>query len=48
MGKHRETQLVISGNLGYVKDVGAISASIDKLFGLIEDLIKSIQRRTSE
>jgi len=39
-----ETQIVISGNLGYLRDV---TSSIDNLFGLIGGLMKSIQRRIS-
>lgn len=43
-----ETQVLISRNLGYLKDVAEISSSIDELFGLIGGLIKSIQRRSTE
>jgi four helix bundle protein len=43
-----ETQVVISGNLGYLKEVEPISVSIDKLFGMLGGLIRAIQRRTSK
>ncbi len=43
-----ETQIVISGNLGYLKDPTVVTSSIDNLFGLIGGLMKSIQRRTSK
>jgi four helix bundle protein len=43
-----ETQILISRNLDYMKDVEPISASIDSLFGMIGGLIRSIQRRTNK
>ena len=43
-----ETQTLISRNLGYMKDVEPIFASIDNLFGMMGGLIRSIQRRTNK
>lgn len=40
-----ETQLQIGNNLGYVKDMLAISGRVEELFGLLGGLIKAIQRR---
>ena len=41
-----ETQLIISRNLGYMKDDEQISRKVDELFGLLGGLIKNIQGRS--
>ena len=43
-----ETQVIISRNLGYTKDVSGLSSIMDNVFGLLGGLIKSIQRRSGK
>ena len=40
-----ETQVLIAGKLGYVKAVDPILQRIDKIFGLLGGLIRSIKKR---
>jgi four helix bundle protein len=40
-----ETQLIIANELGYLNDFGSVMEHVEKLFGLINGLIKSIQSR---
>jgi four helix bundle protein len=40
-----ETQLLLARDLGFIQDISAIEANIDKVFGLLGGLIKSIQER---
>jgi len=40
-----ETQVIISKELGYIKDSSALTGRIDSVFGLIGGLINSIRKR---
>lgn len=42
-----ETQLLISNDLGYMRDVSDIQERIDKLFSLIGGLLRSLRERVN-
>lgn len=42
-----ETQLLIAGNLGYIKNPTPVLEQIEKVFGLLGGLINSIRKRTT-
>jgi len=40
-----ETQIMIAGKLGYVKPVDSVLQHIDRIFGLLGGLIRSLKQR---
>ena len=42
-----ETQLIISHDLGYIRDVSNIQERIDRLFSLIGGLLRSLRERAN-